>query len=105
MAYAFVQTLKGMEDADYERIKIALGDDIPDGLILHVAGPVEGGYRYLDVWESEEQWDRFHDELLHPLLERAGILAEAGKRIFSVEEPLLGVTHLFGNGVSEPLPA
>jgi len=39
------------------------------------------------------------------VLERAGILAEAGKRIFSFEEPLLAVTHLFGNGVSEPLPA
>jgi hypothetical protein len=105
MAYAFVQTLKGMEDADYDRIKAELGDDVPDGLILHVAGPVEGGYRYLDVWESKEQWAHFHDELLHPLLERAGILALAGKRIFSVEEPLLDVRHLFGNGVSEPLPA
>lgn len=105
MAYAFVQTLKGMEDADYDRIKTALGDDVPDGLILHVAGPVEGGYRYLDVWESKEQWARFHNELLHPMLEQAGIMTLVGKRIFSVEEPLLAVRHLFGSGVSQPQPA
>lgn len=105
MAYAFVQTLNGMEDADYDRIKTALGDDVPDGLILHVAGPVEGGYRYLDVWESKEHWARFHNERLHPMLEQAGIMTLVGKRIFSVEEPLLAVRHLFGSGVSEPQPA
>lgn len=97
MAYAFVQTLKGMEDADYEKIRIGLGNDVPEGLILHVAGPVEGGYRYLDVWESEEAWGRFHDERLHPMLEQAGILKDAGKRIFSTEEPLLEVRHLIGS--------
>jgi hypothetical protein len=28
----------------------------------------EGGLRYIDVWESEDDWDRFAEERLHPVV-------------------------------------
>ena len=28
----------------------------------------EGGLRYVDVWDSEADWDRFVDERLHPVV-------------------------------------
>ena len=28
----------------------------------------EGGLRYIDVWESEEDFERFTDERLHPVV-------------------------------------
>ena len=34
----------------------------------------EGGLRYIDVWESEADWDRFAEERLHPVVHP--ILAE-----------------------------
>jgi hypothetical protein len=68
MTYAFTQDLP--IDADfYRRITDSLGTEPPKGLITHLAVErPEGGLRYIDVWESEEDWDRFADERLHPVV-------------------------------------
>ncbi len=100
MAYAFVQTLHGMEDGDYARIRAAIGEAVgdspPAGLILHVAGPVPGGYRYLDVWESEQVWQAFHDEVVHPALHVSGFLPDAAARVRVDAEALERVTDIWG---------
>jgi hypothetical protein len=61
----------------YKRITAELGDDVPQGLITHVVFQREQGLRYLEVWESEQDWDRFEEERLHPAVdrvcERAGV--------------------------------
>jgi hypothetical protein len=68
MAYAFTQDVP-IDAAVYRRIIDGLGPTPPDGLILHMAVALpEGGLRYFDVWESEEQWDRFAEERLHPVV-------------------------------------
>lgn len=103
MAYAFVQTLHGMEDDDYAAIRAAIGEALggtpPAGLVLHVAGPVPGGYRYLDLWESEAAWRRFHDDVVHPALARAGIVGPGGKRIRVEAEALDSVVDAWGSAV------
>ncbi|MEU7133688.1 hypothetical protein [Streptomyces sp. NPDC046261] len=35
--------------------------DLPgaDGIIVHVSGPVDGGWRVTDVWESPEAFESF----------------------------------------------
>ncbi len=67
--YAYVQDVaEGWEH--YERLAAALGDDLPDGLIVHVAGPTDSGFRVIDVWESEEAWERFRNERLRPAVRR-----------------------------------
>jgi hypothetical protein len=68
VAYAFVQDVP-IDAAFYARIKEGLGDEPPKGMISHVAiERAEGGLRYIDVWESEEAWDRFAEERLHPVV-------------------------------------
>lgn len=65
MPYAFIQDVP-IDAAFYARIKHGLGDDPPKGMISHVAVErAEGGLRYIDVGESEEDWDRFVEERLH----------------------------------------
>ena len=34
-------------------------EKMPEGLILHSAGPAEGGWYIYDVWESKEAFQRF----------------------------------------------
>ena len=35
----------------------------PEGVIVHVCGPTsEGGWRLVDVWESQEAFERFANE-------------------------------------------
>jgi hypothetical protein len=36
-------------------------DKLPEGLILHSAGPAEGGWYIYDVWESKEAFQRFFE--------------------------------------------
>jgi hypothetical protein len=71
MVYAFTQDVP--IDADmYGRITDALGTEPMDGLLMHlcVVRP-EGGLRYVDVWESEEQCSRAFDERVHPAVDAA----------------------------------
>ncbi len=38
----------------------------PSGLIMHSAGPAEGGFYVYDIWESREHFERFMNEKLAP---------------------------------------
>ena len=74
MTYAFVQDVP-IDAAFYARIRDGLGAELPKGLISHVVTEqTEGGHRYIDVWESEDDWDRFATERLHPVVH--ALLAE-----------------------------
>lgn len=70
MPAGFVIDLEGMTSAIYDGVNEATNfpAEVPDGLISHVAGPVEGGFRVVDVWESPEHYDRFVQEKLGPAL-------------------------------------
>jgi hypothetical protein len=50
-----------------------LGPDRPPGLLAHVAGPAEGGWRVINVWESEAEFRRFQSERL---IRAAGLAAQ-----------------------------
>ena len=41
--------------------------DQPRSVVRSTERP-EGGLRYYDVWESEQDWDRFAEERLHPVV-------------------------------------
>ena len=44
----------------YERVRELVGLERPAGGIFHVAGPSpNGGWRVIEVWESQEDADRF----------------------------------------------
>ena len=63
----------------YERIRKQLGGlEAPAGGILHIAGPSpNGGWRVIEVFESEEDAGHFVKERFVPALEAAGF---AGQR-------------------------
>ena len=43
-----------------------------EGLLVHAAGEAEGGFRVVDVWESEEAVQRFGETLI-PILREVGV--------------------------------
>jgi hypothetical protein len=71
MTYAFVQDVP-IDAEMYGRIAAALGEEPMEGLLLHlcVRNP-EGGLRYIDVWETEEQCTRAFEERVHPAVDAA----------------------------------
>jgi hypothetical protein len=42
------------------------------GVLVHVAGQTDKGFRVVDVWESEDAFRRFGEKLL-PILKEVGI--------------------------------
>ncbi len=68
--YGFTQDLPITSEI-YARIREGLGAETPEGMIVHVVTRHDDGLRYTDVWESRELCDRFLEERVHPILERA----------------------------------
>lgn len=44
--------------------KLELGGSLPEGCLVHIAGEMPGGWRIVEVWETQEDFDRFHQEIL-----------------------------------------
>ena len=55
--FAVCQDMRGATEADYDKVAAELGgaDERAEGLVAHVAGPVEGGFRIIDTWTSRER--------------------------------------------------
>jgi hypothetical protein len=68
--YAFTQDLPITTDV-YARIMEGVGTAPPAGCIVHAVVRIDGGLRYIDVWESREACDRFLHERVHPVLQAA----------------------------------
>lgn len=67
----------------YDRIRAHLGLEKPAGGIFHIAGPSPtGGWRVLEVWESEEQANRFFQERFVPALQELGLAGTPPRREF-----------------------
>jgi hypothetical protein len=71
LAYAYVQDVATSWE-HYAQVTAALVDPPPAGLLVHVAGPTDEGVRIIDVWESEEAWEKFQAERLAPAIAALG---------------------------------
>jgi hypothetical protein len=65
MPYAFVQDVPANPEI-YGKIRAKLGAGAPKGLLSHVVFTHDGGLRYVDVWETQTDWEAFRDETVEP---------------------------------------
>lgn len=71
MVYAYTQDVP-IDEALYRRIVDEIGPEPLAGSLLHLClRRPNGGLRYLDVWESEQDCARAFDERIHPAVDRA----------------------------------
>ncbi len=75
----------------YDKVIEHLGlGEKPAGGIFHVAGPSpNGGWRVVEVWESEEDAQRFVRERLGPALEAAGVSRPPNPQIWPVHNYMM----------------
>jgi hypothetical protein len=61
MAESLLFEIPGMTQEQYDAAVAAGGLEsaLRPGQIFHMAGPMEGGWRVIDVWESCAEFDRF----------------------------------------------
>ena len=74
MAIVVLQDSPGGTQEQYDQLleKLNLGGKSPKGNLVHIAGPIEGGWRVVDVWESEDALNAFLAVLM-PMSQSAGI--------------------------------
>ena len=70
----------------YNRVMSSLGLDAnpPDGAIFHVAGFGPNGMRVLDIWESQQAFERFQQERLNAVIQKVGIPGQPKIQFFPV---------------------
>ncbi len=67
MSVVLMLELPGMTPDVYDAVNQRTGfpASAPEGLLTHIAAVEDAGMRFVDVWESEELFERFlQDELL-----------------------------------------
>src|SRR2546426_11835821 len=94
MAVAFLQELPGATQEQYDQVVETLRGQTAEGRIFHVAGPIVGGWRIVDVWESQEAVNKFFQEQLEPAAQEAVMEMRipqfwTGHNILSGREPPL----------------
>jgi hypothetical protein len=73
MAIAMVVDNPHGSEELYERIRELIGLERPAGGMCHLAGPrPEGGWRVIDVFDSEDDAKRFVQERVLPAIEAVG---------------------------------
>jgi hypothetical protein len=70
MAVVVVEEVPGGNQGIYEEVGARVMPDgqLPDGCLVHIAGPTDGGWRVITVWDTEEQAQQFGNEKLLPAL-------------------------------------
>ena len=57
----------------------------PDGMDMHVLFGKEGELRVSEIWDSEDKWRAFTDQL-RPVLKEAGVQMGGDPEVFEVHE-------------------
>ena len=76
MAYCLIADNRNGTAEIYEQViqEVAKSGELPPpGSIFQVAGPHEGGWRVISLWESREAQERFRDERLIPAFQEVGV--------------------------------
>jgi hypothetical protein len=66
-----------------KRRRNRLGDWPVKGALAHIAGPMPGGWRVIDVWQSKAAFARFGKKLA-PIMKKVG-MAGAKPKIFPLK--------------------
>lgn len=92
MAIAFLLEFPGVTQEQYDQATDAIERSgiKGEGRIFHVAGPMEGGWRIVDVWESQEAFDTFFQKTA-PISQESGMATPQLKvEVWSVHNSISG---------------
>jgi hypothetical protein len=76
----------GVEQFDEVDAAIDVRGNRPEGLISSASGPIDGGWRVIDVWESRAHFDRFVAERVGPAMAAHGVQVQPDIQEFPVHE-------------------
>ena len=77
MAMAQLLEFHGATEEQWHNLHLEVAPDgkLAPGALFHIGGPIENGWRVVNVWETEDDARNFFRDRLSPLLERTGLPA------------------------------
>jgi hypothetical protein len=72
VAVITILEIPGLTREQYDAVGAALPPGPPAGIRFHSCGPIDGGWRIVDVWESEAEHAAFVDGVYLPAVRAAG---------------------------------
>ena len=84
MAVGVLLEFPGVTREQYEQLAQDMSQSgSPEGNLIHVCGPTsDEGWRIVDVWESQEAFERFANELLIPRAQARGFPQPSKREFF-----------------------
>src|SRR4051794_24046980 len=75
MAIAVEIQLPGVTAEQYEQMLGALGPSMAQtsGFLAHAGGPITGGWRIAEIWNSEKEFAQFTQDKVAPLAKATGM--------------------------------
>jgi hypothetical protein len=94
MALTVLYEIPGLTQDQYDEIikELQAGGITAQGRIFHVAGPMEGGWQVVDVFESQAAFEQFIGGSLGPVMQKLGI-APPQIKLSPVHNMLRGPEH------------
>ena len=66
MALAMLAEIPDLTQEEYESVVTQVNENgFPAGALFHAGGPIEGGYRVVEVWQNREAADIFYNSELY----------------------------------------
>src|SRR3954451_6349469 len=89
MAVGFILDFPGGTAEQYDQVvaRMELGGHMAPGGSFHAAGPSADGWRVVDVWDSDEAFQRFAEEKIGPITQEVGL---PEPKITRIEEHRIG---------------
>jgi hypothetical protein len=84
MSTVMLMEWTGVTTDQYNQImrNLDLDKNTPPGAMFHVAGFTSGTLRVLDIWESQQAFERFQKERLTAAVQKAGITTQPKVQFF-----------------------
>lgn len=94
MGITVLYEIPGLTQDQYDKIieELQSGEINAPGRVFHVAGPLEGGWQVIDVFESQQAFEQFIGGGLGPVMQKLGI-APPPLKISPVHNLIRGPEH------------
>lgn len=106
MSTVMLMEWTGVTQDQYNQVLRALDMDKtpPSGGILHVAGFSGGTLRVLDLWESQQAFEKFQRERLNMAVQKAGITTQPRTQFYPVHNIYVPNLEMIRKSGSSAMP-
>ena len=106
MAVAMLMEWPGVSHEQYVAVMKELNLDAnpPKGALFHVAGPMQGGLRVVDVWESAEAFQTFSEQRIMPAVKKVGVTTQPRIEIYPASNVYVPAKSTIGSMGASSMP-